>query len=284
MGVGRPSVRRFGRILIGSAEVVRVGVFLALSLWIGRIASVAHAAEPLASGPETPVAGADKEARHLFAEGQIRYSLGEYEAAIAAFRRAYELSSAPGLLFNIAQAHRLNGQCRQALEIYRHFIRLAPPSSEHQAEAERQVAILIPRCGTPALSVPTAPAPAPKVEVAAPAIVLTRPSQAEPERAPPGWSTRRQAAAGLLAGGIAAGVAAGILYGWNDGRYDNWRNEDRRLAASASGISGEEWLAAQERNEALFGSIQRTDTVNLVLAGVAVAAVLTAVVLVLFER
>src|SRR5262245_39858135 len=85
---------------------------------------------------DAPDAGSrEKQARELFARGQTHYSLGEYEQAVADFRRAYELTAAPGLLFNIAQAHRLNGDCKQALEIYRHFVRLAP-ESEYRAEAE----------------------------------------------------------------------------------------------------------------------------------------------------
>jgi len=106
---------------------------------------------PSAARSETPPSQSAKEARELFAQGQIHYSLGEYEQAIAQFRRAYELTSAPGLLFNIAQAHRLNGDCKQALAIYRHFVRMAP-DSEYRPEAETQIAALVVRCE---------PAPAP---------------------------------------------------------------------------------------------------------------------------
>src|SRR5262249_34851212 len=89
----------------------------------------------LAAGPgfaaEEPRQPPDKKAdletaKRLFNQGQVHYSLGEYDQAISEFRAAYQLSSAPGLLFNIAQAYRLKGDCRQALEVYKHFLRLAP--------------------------------------------------------------------------------------------------------------------------------------------------------------
>src|SRR5262252_1876052 len=102
-----------------------------LLAWLAGIAAtspVARAADTAPAGGEAPGAGANKEAREFYSRGQIHYSLGEYDQAVAAFRRAYELSAAPGLLFNIAQAHRLNGQCKEALAVYRHFTRLVPDS------------------------------------------------------------------------------------------------------------------------------------------------------------
>src|SRR5688572_2308317 len=97
---------------------------------IGSAAPPVRAQESARAGSATkgPASGADKEGRSLFAQGQIHYSLGEYPQAVAHFRRAYELTAAPGLLFNIAQAHRLAGDCKLALEVYRHFVRLAPES------------------------------------------------------------------------------------------------------------------------------------------------------------
>src|SRR3954451_15882747 len=136
-------------------------LLLAWSIAFATVCSLAWADDPAPADAKGPFTDTEKEARQLYSQGQIHYSLGEYDEAVAAFRRAYELTAAPGLLFNIAQAHRLNSDCKQALEAYRHFARLVP-TSEHRGEAEKQSAALTVRCGV-------VPPPAPRSEVADPA-------------------------------------------------------------------------------------------------------------------
>ena len=206
------------------------------------------------------------EAKRRFEEGQILYSLGEYESAIDLFRRAYELSGASALLFNIAQAHRLNGNCRQAMEIYRHFVRLTPESPERH-EAESHIAVLAATC---------------PVVVPTPAAT----TKAERPRWHREWPTRARSAGGLLGAGIVLGVSAGILYAWNDGQYHRWTAQDRALAAPPPlGTSPAARIAAQNANDNLIQSIRRVDIVvwaAAVLSGVAVAG--AAVVGILPER
>lgn len=62
----------------------------------------------------------------LFAIGKRHYDLAEYRPAIAAWKRAYLLSNEPLLLFNIAQAYRLSGDCAQANRFYFNYQRLVP--------------------------------------------------------------------------------------------------------------------------------------------------------------
>ena len=52
-----------------------------------------------------------------------------HEAAVAAFKEAYVLAPSPGLLFNIAQAYRLAGNCDDAAWMYRRFLDTNPPAS-----------------------------------------------------------------------------------------------------------------------------------------------------------
>ncbi|HET9989953.1 MAG TPA: hypothetical protein VFQ65_15590, partial [Kofleriaceae bacterium] len=54
-------------------------------------------------------------AKQLYDEGLRHYNVAEYPAAIVAWKQAYVLSKKPILLFNIAQAYRLAGDCKQAL-------------------------------------------------------------------------------------------------------------------------------------------------------------------------
>src|SRR5688500_956745 len=70
---------------------------------------------------------ADKaRAKQLYEQGVSHYNLAEYDAAIAAWKQSYVLSKAPLLLFNIAQAHRLSGNCAKANTFYASYKREEP--------------------------------------------------------------------------------------------------------------------------------------------------------------
>lgn len=78
-------------------------------------------------------ASPDADAEILYVEGQEAYDHADYATAIQRWRRSYEISGEPGLLFNLAQALRLSGDCAAALETYRRFIAADPdPSEQHR--------------------------------------------------------------------------------------------------------------------------------------------------------
>jgi tetratricopeptide (TPR) repeat protein len=227
-------------------------------------ATSAHAAppDPPAAPAPAPVDGR-AHAKRLFEQGQAHYDLGEYDEAIAAFREAYEISSAPALLFNIAQAHRLKGDCPRALQVYRHFVRL-DPDSLHRSAAEGQIAALSAQCEHKGdAAAPSMPGRnetndagvsfVPPAEPAAPA----RPAS----RAAP---TTRYLTIGLLSGGLALVGVATALHVWNDSRFDTWQTEDRAISAAPPGSN--DLRARQAANNELLGSIRRSDTVTAVLA------------------
>jgi len=70
------------------------------------------------------------EARQHFELGQKYFTAGDYEAAIGEFKRAYVISPAPGLLFNIAQAYRARKDNEQALFFYRSYLTEDPYATE----------------------------------------------------------------------------------------------------------------------------------------------------------
>jgi tetratricopeptide (TPR) repeat protein len=218
---------------------------------------------------------ARQQALRLFEEGQARYALGEYDEAIARFRQAYQLSSAPGLLYNIAQAHRLKGDCRQALEVYRHFVRLYPDAPNRE-DADGQISVLETRC--PAEPAPPS-GPAPPVPPAPgtsepEAQVRTSPPVAGDTAASP---RRSRLALGLLAAGVVVGAAAGGIHLWNDARHDRWAGEDRRLEPGPpAGVPPADWIRRQDDNDALLRSIQSVDKVVIGLAGASLACVVGA--------
>src|SRR5262245_13292871 len=96
-------------------------------------------AQPTPPAGET--AGEDKkaEAKRLYEEGLKHYNLGEYDSAIAKFKSAYAISSAVGLLFNIAQSYRLKKDWEQASTFYLTYLRLKP-DAPNRSDVEQRIA------------------------------------------------------------------------------------------------------------------------------------------------
>lgn len=85
-------------------------------------------------------------AEELFDQGQRSFASGAYADAVSKWNESYGLSNEPELLFNIAQALRLDGRCAQALATYRRFVTSAP-SSEQRPLADEFVRELTAKCG-----------------------------------------------------------------------------------------------------------------------------------------
>ena len=195
-----------------------IAVLLMGMVWLSAHGKVCAQPEPPAEAQESAQAA---EARRLYAEGKVRYAQGDFVEAIALFERSYALSEAPGLLFNMAQAHRLLGEahCPEALALYRSYL-AALPGAENRREVEERIDELE-RC--------TAPVPAPEASTVSPPAsaaptpeepphALTLPAPREPRRVP--WAPV------LLAGaGAAALVAGGVLYARASERHDRAEQE-----------------------------------------------------------
>jgi tetratricopeptide (TPR) repeat protein len=250
-------------------------VVLACAILGAAAATPAHAAppEPAATPAETKA-----HARRLFEQGQAHYDLGEYDDAIAAFREAYEISSAPALLFNIAQSHRLKGDCARALQVYRHFVRL-DPNSPHRLSAEGHITSLSAECEHP---VPATPAPSSSTSASEPpgrppagntgdGGMSMEPAPAQtappaPKPAGPAKGPPRYVVLGLLSGGLALAGAAAAVHVWNNSRFESWQNEDHALYTAPAGTNPNDLRARQATNNALLGDIRRTDSISAVLA------------------
>ncbi len=87
----------------------------------------------------------DEKARRLHDKGLELYGQGQYAKAIAAYQQAYDLVPAAGILFNLAQAYRLHGDCAKALELFEKYVREKPNAAnasvarEHIGTARRCV-------------------------------------------------------------------------------------------------------------------------------------------------
>jgi tetratricopeptide (TPR) repeat protein len=163
-----------------------------------------------AQGP----APATPSARELTERGLAHYNVGEYDQAIEAFKQAYLMSNEPGLLFNIAQSYRLKGDCNQALQAYKSYLRADPAANRAKIEAriaemekcvqEKGAArpTVPPEAPPPSPPSPTEPGPGTPAAPGA-AGAPAGAAAAEPSRWPP---------LALGAGGlVVAGVGAALL-------------------------------------------------------------------------
>jgi hypothetical protein len=109
---------------------------------IAIFASLAGSARADASESSAPL-----QARHAYERGREHFDAGEFGQAIVEFRAAYAATRAPGLLYNLAQAYRLEGDCAEALRLYRAFV-ASEPRGKVRELADARVAELAPCDGT----------------------------------------------------------------------------------------------------------------------------------------
>jgi tetratricopeptide (TPR) repeat protein len=157
---------------------------------------VAHADDKPARIPQ--------KARELADKGRAYHDAGEYTKAIAAFKEAYVLAPSPALLFNIAQAYRLAGNCDDAAWMYRRYID-TNPDTVHKALAEQHLES-VEKCGHGGLLVVTPPpvegkVPEPPKEEAS--VTATTTSDE-----PPGTRSKQVALWVGIGGGVALAGAA----------------------------------------------------------------------------
>jgi tetratricopeptide (TPR) repeat protein len=110
--------------------------YAALFAILVTLAPLAASAEPVVSVPER--------ARQLAALGRARHEAGDYNSAVRAFEEAYVLAPSPELLFDLAQAFRLAGNCDAAAMTYRRYLATAP-DPQWRDFVERRLASLA-RC------------------------------------------------------------------------------------------------------------------------------------------
>lgn len=184
-------------------------------------------------------------AEDLYGEGQSAYDRGDYATAIAKWQRSYDMSRASGLLFNLAQAYRLSGDCAHALTTYKHFIAI-DSTSEQRPLADELVGELEPKCGPP---------PPSHVDQA-------------PRRLDPTHTGHGMKLAGLATSGTGVALVAGGLV---LGKHASTLGDE---VTSACAVSCD-WSMQKDKDAAGH----RDTTIARVLDGVGVAAIATGVTL-----
>ena len=111
-------------------------VLVAVLVSIACLAPVARVDAQSASRDATIAA-----AKKHFAAGTRAYAAGEFEAALKRFRRAYELTGSPDLLYNIATVSDRMRLDEEALEAYEGYLK-ARPSSADREHVESRIDVL----------------------------------------------------------------------------------------------------------------------------------------------
>ena len=148
------------------------------------------------------------------------YDLQKYGEAIDEYQKAYEIGGDPPMLYNIAQAYRLNDQPAEAIRYYRRYLQRAPEARnrdyverkvadlEKPIEDRRKTAATVSPPPPPATTQqPTVAPPPPPVTTAPAPPVLTAPPPALP---PPPATSHTGTVVGIAmigAGAVAGGLA-----------------------------------------------------------------------------
>jgi tetratricopeptide (TPR) repeat protein len=158
-------------------------------------------------GKPAEASGISGEARELRDKGIVELNLSRYDEAVKLLEQAYELSRDPAILFDLVQAHRLNGNPDRALVLCASFLRTAPAlTPRNREQIERTVSelnIIVEQIHLQGnKGARAAVAPSPKVAVREKAAAVEPPPAAEIEpdavatvEPPPEKESERKAAA-----------------------------------------------------------------------------------------
>ena len=79
----------------------------------------------------------EEQAQNLYAAGEQAFFDREYDQAVAMWRRAFELSGHPGLVYNMGTAEMHRGDRERAINLYREFLVMAPDTPAREAVEAR---------------------------------------------------------------------------------------------------------------------------------------------------
>jgi tetratricopeptide (TPR) repeat protein len=162
------------------------------------------------------------DAERYYNNGQTAYDAKRYDDAIAAWDKSYALSHLPALVYNLAQAHRLHGDCAEALDAYKRFVELDPKSPQ-RASAEGFIRDLDP-CPAPT-GVMEPPPPPPTLPPSPPSLPPSPPHHAMVAHASSG-----ERVAGIVVAGV--GVATAAVGGYFGAQAQSLASQVRTACAS----------------------------------------------------
>jgi tetratricopeptide (TPR) repeat protein len=200
----------------------------------------------------------DPAVRDLVERAQRHFDLGEYDDAIAGYRAAYRADPRPALIYNLAQAYRLEGDCVTATVLYRNFVRLAP-DSDYRPMAEQHLTEIA-ECSKQRVEAGVQPVPHAERDR-----TFAQPAP-PPETTPPSGLRRRHAGLVTAGSGLVA-LAMGAYFSWDATRAAREVSDGYRDGAS--------WSELAE----IDARGQRAEVVGGVLIAAGAAAAVTGAVL-----
>jgi tetratricopeptide (TPR) repeat protein len=214
-------------------------------------------------------------AKKLYDDGLRHYNVAEYADAIAAWKQAYLLAKKPILLFNIGQAYRLAGDCKQAVTFYDSYEREEPhPNNQDELDQARVLCKEAITTGTADHSAatpdhPMTPTPTPTTTdtptttPTTTTTVATTSTSPSPSRSTTTTTSTHLAAYVVGGAGLALGVT-GIVFAL-DARAQDHKN-----------VGVVDWTA---ENNSIQARGQRDDKLAIAFGAIGVAGIATGVVL-----
>jgi hypothetical protein len=93
-----------------------------------------------------PASSDQSDLRIVMRKGKTAYDLGNFEEAIKYFKQAYAMQPHEAHLYNIAQAYRQAGDCRNALFFYKRYIAVGGEKARHHEVVQRRIKELTASC------------------------------------------------------------------------------------------------------------------------------------------
>jgi tetratricopeptide (TPR) repeat protein len=155
----------------------------------------------------------DAEARRVFKEGDKLYAEGDYEGAVTAFEKAYELSKQPALKYNLANAYERLARYQQALDALKEYEPHA--ASDERDVVRRRLKKLKERADQQQKEKEAGTKAAPPTEAATPTAPEepAPPSEPAPATAEVSTSSKPPVLGYVLLGVGAVGIGAGSFFG-----------------------------------------------------------------------
>jgi hypothetical protein len=200
------------------------------------------------------------------------YDIQKYQEAVEEYQKAYEIAGDPAMLYNVAQAYRLNGQLQEALHSYRRYLQRSP-NARNREDVERKIADLeqtLEAKKRAADAEAAARRARAQAAVPAPAVVETPPVQVPPPSEAP-HNGQRVVGIVILSAGAAAIAVAGVS-GWLASK----KADDLSAASRAPGgvpfdpglqSSGKTWNAVAIGSAIGGGVLAVVGTILIVAAG-----------------
>jgi tetratricopeptide (TPR) repeat protein len=192
------------------------------------------------------------------------YDIQKYGEAVLEYQQAYEIGGDPAMLYNVAQAYRLDNQLPEAIRFYRRYLQRSP-NARNREDVEHKIADLEKTVEERRKAAEAAAAAAPPPVVVAPVIAPLPP----PPPPAPASNTKRVVGIVLASVGGAALVTAAIT---------------GELASKKADQLTTESMKGLPFNPSLESSGKALNTVAIVSAIVGGAAAVAGVILIVLPR